>query len=268
VTRGRRRGPAAPPCEVVSTRRIRVAFLVALLLVGATGLRLYRVQVVDAAAHAERGERQRIRTVELPASRGRIFDREGAVLATSVDAATLHADPAVFRTGAGTDGATPPAADRREVARALAPLLGLEESDLVERLSREGRFVYLARQIDLELGERVMALRLPGIGLIVEPRRTYPSGSLAAQVIGFTGVDGHGLEGLEASHDRVLRGRPGTMLLERAPGGLAIASGARCRPRPDHRPRDPARGRAGRGRDGRPPRRAGSDRRRPRDRLG
>jgi len=224
----RRRGASATPCEVVSTRRIRLAFAGAVLLVGVAAAQLVRVQVVEAAVHAERGERQRIRTVELTATRGRIYDREGAVLATSVDSATIHADPAAFRSALGSDGRTLPAVgDRREVARALAPLLGLEEADLVERLGRDGRFVYLARQIDLEVGERVMALRLPGIGMIVEPRRAYPSAGLAAQVIGFTGIDGAGLEGLEATHDRVLRGRPGTMLLERAPGGLAISSGAR-----------------------------------------
>ena len=216
------------PVAVVSARRIRIAFALVLVALGATVAQLVQVQVVDAAEHAARGERQRVRTVELPAVRGRIYDREGAVLATSVDAAALHGDPAAFRPTTRADGTRVPAAgDRTEVARALAPLLGLDEADLVERLGREGRFVYLARQVDLDVAQGIMRLRLPGVGMHVEPRRTYPSGGTAAQVVGFTGIDGAGLQGLEASHDHLLRGRPGTLLIERAPGGLAIASGER-----------------------------------------
>ena len=221
-------GPERTATDRVSVRRIRIAFALVVVLVGVTFAQLVRVQVVDAAEHTARGERQRVRTVELPASRGRIYDREGAVLATSIDAAALHADPAAYRPSTRADGTRVPAAgDRSEVARAIAPLLGLDVADVEERLGRDGRFVYLARQVDLELAERVMDLRLPGVGMHVEPRRTYPSGGTAAQVVGFTGIDGGGLQGLEARYDHVLRGRPGTLLLERAPGGLAIPSGER-----------------------------------------
>lgn len=227
----RRRGastPPPPPAVVVPVRRIRSAFAVVLVLIGLTVAQLVQVQVVDGAEHAARGERQRLRTVELPAVRGRIYDREGAVLATSVDAAAVHADPAAFRPTTRPDGTRVPAAgDRREVARALAPLLDLDPVALADRLDRDGRFVYLARQVDLATAEAVMDLRLPGIGMHVEPRRAYPSGGTAAQVVGFTGIDGAGLQGLEASHDHVLRGRSGTLLVEHAPGGLAIASGER-----------------------------------------
>ena len=218
----------ASAVAVISARRIRSAFALMLLLVVATVAQLVQVQIVDAAEHAARGERQRVRTVELPASRGRIYDREGAVLATSVDAAAIHADPSAFRPTTRDDGTRVPAAgDRDQVARAIAPLLSLDPGELVDRLGRDGRFVYLARQVDLEVAERVMDLGLPGIGMHVEPRRAYPSGGTAAQVVGFTGIDGVGLQGLEARFDHVLRGRPGTLLLERAPGGLAIASGER-----------------------------------------
>ena len=218
----------ASAVAVISARRIRSAFALMLLLVVATVAQLVQVQIVDAAEHAARGERQRVRTVELPASRGRIYDREGAVLATSVDAAAIHADPSAFRPTTRDDGTRVPAAgDREQVARAIAPLLALDPGELVDRLGRDGRFVYLARQVDLEVAERVMDLGLPGIGMHVEPRRAYPSGGTAAQVVGFTGIDGVGLQGLEARFDHVLRGRPGTLLLERAPGGLAIASGER-----------------------------------------
>jgi cell division protein FtsI (penicillin-binding protein 3) len=222
------RDGSAQRIGAVSARRIRATFGVFLLVVVLTFGQLVRVQVLHAEEYAERGVRQRTRTIELPAARGRIYDREGDVLATSVMSATIYADPIAFRPTTRPDGTRVPAAgDPLRAARALAPLLGRDVDDVAERLQRDSRFVYLARQIDLEIGEEIMGMRLPGIHLLTEPRRVYPSGGLAAQVIGFTGIDGDALEGLEAIHDDVLRGVPGTLLLERAPGGLDISTGAR-----------------------------------------
>lgn len=212
----------------VSARRIRATFGVFLLVVTLTFGQLVRVQVLDAEEYSDRGVRQRTRTIELPAPRGRIYDREGDVLATSVVSATLYADPIAYRPTTRVDGTrVPAAADALQVARAIAPLLGREVADVVEQLQRDTRFVYLARQIELEAGYDIMAMRLPGIHLLTEPRRVYPAGGLAAQVIGFTGIDGDALQGLEASYDDVLRGVAGTLLLERAPGGLDISTGTR-----------------------------------------
>jgi cell division protein FtsI (penicillin-binding protein 3) len=222
------RGARDHRIDAVSARRIRATFGVFLLVVTLTFGQLVRVQVLQAEEFAERGVRQRTRTIELPAPRGRIYDREGDVLATSVVSATIYADPIAYRPTTRPDGTRVPAAgDPQRAARALAPLLGREVDDVAERLQRESRFVYLARQIDLEIGEEIMAMRLPGIHLLTEPRRVYPAGGLAAQVIGFTGIDGDALQGLESSHDDVLRGVPGTLLLERAPGGLDISTGTR-----------------------------------------
>lgn len=212
----------------LSRRRIRATFAVFLLVFGLSVAQLVNIQVLSAEEYAERGVRQRVRTIELPASRGRIYDREGDVLATSVLSATLYADPRSFVPSERPDGLiVPAAADASRVARTIAPLLDLDIAWVEERLRRDAHFVYLARQIDLSLGEEIMALRLPGIGMLTEPRRAYPSGGLAAQVIGFTGIDGDALQGLEARHDDLLRGTPGTLHFERAIGGLSIASGLR-----------------------------------------
>jgi cell division protein FtsI (penicillin-binding protein 3) len=212
----------------LSRRRIRGTFAVFILVFGLAVAQLVDIQVLRAEEHAERGVRQRERTIELPASRGRIYDREGDVLATSVTSATIYADPRSFVPQVRPDGVSVPAAgDAHRVARALAPILGLEADWIDERLRREAHFVYLARKIDLAVGEEIMALRLPGIGMLTEPNRIYPGGALAAQVIGFTGVDGDALQGLEARHDDLLRGTPGTLRFERALGGLSIASGMR-----------------------------------------
>ncbi len=212
----------------LSRRRIRATFAVFLLVFGLAVAQLVNIQVLSAEEYAERGVRQRSRTIELPASRGRIYDREGDVLATSVLSATLYADPRSFVPGVRPDGRDiPAAADAHRVARTIAPMLDLDVAWVEERLRRDAHFVYLARQIDLRLGEEIMALRLPGIGMLTEPSRVYPSGGLAAQVIGFTGIDGDALQGLEARHDDLLRGTPGTLHFERALGGLSIASGLR-----------------------------------------
>ena len=212
----------------LSRRRIRSTFAVFLVVFGLSVAQLVQIQVLRAEEHAERGVRQRERTIELPASRGRIYDREGDVLATSVTSATLYADPRSFVPQVRPDGITVPAAgDADRVARTIAPMLGLEAEWVEARLRRDAHFVYLARKIDLALGEEIMALRLPGIGMITEPHRVYPGGSLAAQVIGFTGIDGDALQGLEARYDDLLRGTPGQLRFERALGGLSITSGMR-----------------------------------------
>jgi cell division protein FtsI (penicillin-binding protein 3) len=212
----------------VGVRRIRWLLLVyGLVFMVAFGA-LVNIQVVNAPDYADRSVRQRARTVELVATRGRVYDREGDVLATSVQSATIYADPRAYRpteTPAGQP--VPPAASAAEVAAELAPIVGLDEAALTERLERDAHFVYVARQLDWEVGQRIRELQLPGIGLLTEPRRVYPAGGLAGQVVGFTGIDGEGLQGLESQYDQILRGRPGMLAFEQAPGGLDIASGAR-----------------------------------------
>lgn len=228
--------PAAPPDRKrrlrlpsdMAGRRIMGGLLVLCLAFGGVVVRLVDVQVQDAARWAERGAAQRARTIELPPRRGRLYDREGDILATSVDAATVYADPRAYRPATGQDGRViPPAGDAADVAARLAPLLGREPADLQELLERDAHFVYLGRQLDWELGQRIVALDLPGIGILTEPDRVYPGGDLAGQVVGFTDIDGVGLHGLEFQHDTVLRGRPGQLAVEQAPGGLSIASGVR-----------------------------------------
>jgi cell division protein FtsI (penicillin-binding protein 3) len=228
-----RRRIAAPRLKVrdagaFGVRRIRWLLVIYVLLMVVTIGKLVEIQVVNADAYAETSVRQRARTIDLPATRGRIYDRQGDVLATSVQAATIYADPRVFRSTTTPDGlAVPPAGDPQAVAAVLAPMLELAPTDIVERLERDAHFVYLGRQLDHELGEQIGALGLPGIGVLAEPDRMYPAAGLASQVVGFTGIDGEGLQGLEARYDEVLAGDAGMLVLERAPGGLDIASGMR-----------------------------------------
>lgn len=214
--------------DLLSVHRLRwllaIYGLVALLIFG----QLIRIQVVDDPGYAARSIAQRARTIDLPGERGRIYDRDGDVLATTIRSATIYADPRAFQGRETPDGlVVPPASDADEVASDLAPLLGRDADELRERLTGDGHFAYLARQLDHEVGEAVRELGIDGVGVITEPKRVYPAGGLAGQVVGFTGVDGEGLQGLEARHDDLLIGKPGMLAVERAPRGLDIASGVR-----------------------------------------
>jgi cell division protein FtsI (penicillin-binding protein 3) len=212
----------------VGVRRIRWLLLIYSLLFLVAFGGLVNIQIINAPDYADRSVRQRARTVELVATRGRVYDREGDVLATSVQSATIYADPRAYRPTETPDGlSVPPAASAAEVASVLAPIVGGDLDALTRRLESEAHFVYVARQLDWEVGQQVRELELPGIGLLTEPRRVYPAAGLAGQVVGFTGIDGEGLQGLESQYDQILRGRPGMLAFEQAPGGLNIASGVR-----------------------------------------
>ncbi|GBC87220.1 Penicillin-binding protein PbpB [bacterium HR12] len=190
-----------------------VALLAAMLVsFGAIFVRLTVLQVSQAASLRELALEQRLRTVELPATRGAIVDRNGEPLAVSLEARDVYADPRYVQ-------------DPWATAAVLAPLLGRGRAELAGLLREDTSFVYLARQVDLDLAERIAALGLPGVGFLPSSRRSYPAGSLAAQVLGFVGVDGVGLAGLELEYEDELAGTPGERTQEIDPLGQPIAGG-------------------------------------------
>ncbi|MFQ5554859.1 MAG: peptidoglycan D,D-transpeptidase FtsI family protein [Acidimicrobiia bacterium] len=203
--------------RVADLRLVLVAVLL-ILAFGGIGYRLLNVQGLHPDAYVERGIDQRVRHEALPAKRGTIFDRDGVELAVSISAVTLVADPSQIDDPIG-------------VARMMAPLLDLDEPDLVERLSKEdSRFAYVARRLEREamgdVGELVESLGLAGFTFVDEPRRVYPAGALASQILGFVqDDDGVGLEGLEYEFDSVLAGTPGALIVERDPYGNPIPQG-------------------------------------------
>lgn len=194
---------------------VLACYLLATLLIAG---RLVNVQVVSADTYRELAEQQMEREVELPATRGRIYDRDGQPLAMSLSAATIYANPQVLRDHD---------LDATEVAAELAPLLSKPFDEVAALLEKDAPFVFLARQLPREVGEQITAMDLPGVGVLDEPKRTYPAGRLAAEVIGFAGVDNTGLSGLERAQDERLAGEPGTLRLERAPGGVTISAAPR-----------------------------------------
>jgi cell division protein FtsI (penicillin-binding protein 3) len=200
---------ARPPAA-----RLVGLFAVIALAFGGVAARLVLLQIRNGRAYTSLAAEQRVRHVSLPAARGTLFDRSMHELALSLPAKAVFADPALVTDAAGA-------------ASRLAPLLGLSAERLLRSLSAESRFEYLARRVDLSVADRIEDLALPGIGFLDEPKRYYPGGSLAAQVLGFVGIDGAGLAGLELQYEELLAGRPGSLMVEQDPDGLAIPQGLR-----------------------------------------
>lgn len=221
---GRSRRPSRPPPRLGRpARRLQTSLsVVAVVLVVLTG-RLVQLQGVDAAAYASRAEQQRIRHTDLPATRGTIVDRAGNVLARTVEADTVFADPQLARVAVSTTAAR------------LAPVLGTTAAALAPQLTRPGRFVVLARAVDPATAQRIRELTLPGIGIQAGSMREHPGHELAANLIGFTGRDGTGLAGIESSQQDVLAGRAGSQTVEVDGSGRQIPSGV-------HKERDPVPG--------------------------
>jgi cell division protein FtsI (penicillin-binding protein 3) len=198
---------------MVGTRR-RLAALLVVLALAFTGLaaRLTYVQGLSSSRYASFGASQRVRNVALPAERGSIYDRNRVELAMSTRQRTVWANPQQVR-------------DPVAEARALAPVLHLDEAALRDKLRAGGSFVYLARKVDDGTADAVTKLRLDGISLLEEPKRFDPAGPLAVPVLGQVGVDNNGLSGLESQYERQLAGRPGRVEVEHDPSGRQIASG-------------------------------------------
>jgi cell division protein FtsI (penicillin-binding protein 3) len=167
--------------------------------------RLLYLQVFQHADMMARANRQQLRTIKLPAKRGEIVDRTGHVLAYSVDADTIAADP--------TDVGDPEQV-AASVCGALDACTPQQRATMAERLRSKLQFVYLARQISGDEARRVRALDLPGLLYYKENRRYYPNKELAAHVLGYVGLDNGGLAGLESTFDARIRGREGKMLVQ------------------------------------------------------
>jgi len=195
-TRRPRRGPGLPPTRLVE-RRIGLLFALFLMLLALAALRATWLGTVRSGSLSERAVSQQIEDIADPASRGTIFDRNGVELAVSEDSVTVFAHPFLID-------------DPMKVAAKLAPLIGLTEDELLRKLSnRKLTFVYLRRKMDASLGEKIKKLGIEGIGTVTEPKRVYPQGYLASQVLGLVGTDNVGLSGLEYARDKELRGEDG-----------------------------------------------------------
>lgn len=170
------------------------------LLLGfaALSVRAAYLQTVKTDFLREMGDARYSRVLEIPATRGRILDREGEALAVSTPVKSIWAIPADVKLG-------------RQAERQLSSLLKMSPSELEHKLADASReFVYLKRQVAPETAEAIEQLRLHGVYEQREYRRYYPAGEITAHVIGFTGVDDTGQEGMELAYQDILAGRPGS----------------------------------------------------------
>ncbi len=192
-------------------RRIGLLFALFLILLGFVVIRATWLGTVKAGALKERAVTQQEEDITVPARRGTITDRHGLELAVSEDATTVFANPFLIKQPA-------------VVAAKLAPLLDVPEDELLKILSdREKGFAYLKRKLDSTNGHRVEKLGIEGIGTTTEPKRSYPQGALASQVLGLVGTENGGLSGLEYSRDEELGGSDGERRLVKDAMGETVS---------------------------------------------
>jgi cell division protein FtsI (penicillin-binding protein 3) len=173
--------------------RIALAGLALVVLAGVVVRRAVQLQVHESARLREWAERNYLRDIEVAPRRGRILDRNGDELASTVDFDSIYCNPRQL-------AAVPGAAER------LGAALGMDPHEVQRILGQPRYFAWLRRKATPEQRDAALALKLPGLGVRKEPGRVYPKGGLAATLLGYTSVDGRGLEGLELGFDQVLRG--------------------------------------------------------------
>jgi cell division protein FtsI (penicillin-binding protein 3) len=161
-------------------------------------LRAFWIQGPGNAFYEAKGVRGTQRELELPASRGKILDRNGQVIATSLEAKSVIAY-----------NDTVPDDLSAEKVKKLASLLQISESDLRKKLQEDRKQIFLKRQVEPAIAQQIKQLEIPGIGLNNEYRRFYPEGEAMAHVVGFTNVEDRGQEGMELSRQKELAGHPG-----------------------------------------------------------
>lgn len=196
--------------EKWSKIRIRIiggCFAVFFVIISA---RAFYLQILKEDDWVKRAERQHQKMVPLTPARGTIYDSTGAALAVSVEVDSCFAEPAVI-------------VDVDKAAFSLAPLLGMSREAVAKKLTGKRSFVWLQRQITPELARKIKDLKISGIGFVKETRRFYPNSEVAAHVIGFTGLDPEGLEGIELGYNRQILGSTGYMITERDALGREIA---------------------------------------------
>ncbi|RYF53815.1 MAG: penicillin-binding protein 2, partial [Comamonadaceae bacterium] len=194
----------ASPLLASKTPVWRSKFIVAMIALGFFGLagRAAYVQVFGNAFFQRQGEVRFARTLELPANRGKIVDRNGLILASSVPAASIWAIP---------EDVEQDKPEVRAKLKQLAKLLDMPLAELNKKLADEDKtFVWIKRQLDWDVGQQIAKLDIKGVYQRKEYKRQYPEGEAAAHVVGFTNVEDHGQEGMELAFDKDLAGKAGS----------------------------------------------------------
>ncbi len=205
--------PEPPPPVLqrwVRLRLLGVAGCLSLLFL-LVASRAYDLQVKQGDHYKKLAEKQHVRTVEIPAPRGAIYDATGDELAVTAESDSVFANPREVK-------------DVAKTAQSLAKILELDIRVLESRLAAPKSFIWLKRHVTAEQAEAIKKLKLSGIVCTKEPRRFYAMGALAGPVLGFAGIDGRGLAGLELKLDQALTGRRARLAAVRdASGGFVFS---------------------------------------------
>lgn len=178
--------------------------------------RIAWLQIVTPEKLVREGDLRSLRVQPVPAARGMISDRVGRPLAVSVPVSAVWADPKEVKAGGGVIN--------NSRWQALSETLSIPLDKLASSINANpnGRFVYVARQVNESVSDYIKQLKLPGIHLREESRRYYPAGQVTSQLIGFTNIDGQGIEGIEKSFDKWLTGQPGERVVRKDRFGRVI----------------------------------------------
>jgi cell division protein FtsI (penicillin-binding protein 3) len=199
---------------MIMERRGRILAILLLMGLGfaLVALRLVYLQIFQRAELSARAERQQERLVKLEPKRGTIYDRMHRELAVSLDVDSIYGVPAEIE-------------NPRAIAQRLSTILHESPRVLERRLAGNKHFVWLSRKVEPVKAEKVKALGSREIGSLLESKRFYPKKTLAGPLIGFTGMDNEGLEGLERAYDKVLHGVSGWMIAEKDAVGRTVFPG-------------------------------------------
>lgn len=209
----RGRIPSLPTPAINPGARIWFVFIVFIFLSFVLVGRAAWLSVIDASSNREDARNSRLATIDLPARRGTIYDRNGTVLATSINAVTVVCNPVEVT-------------DPQGEAAQLAAVLGGKPSDYLPALTTPDTvFAYVARKISEADGDKLKALDMPGIDFMNDSMRVYPNGRVAGQIIGMCDIDDIGLSGLEMYYNDILAGTNGQIKVERGQNGFPIAGG-------------------------------------------
>jgi cell division protein FtsI (penicillin-binding protein 3)/stage V sporulation protein D (sporulation-specific penicillin-binding protein) len=167
--------------------------------------KLFMMQVVKASDLKAIGIERRTHDQSIQPERGQILDAQGHVMAQSVPAKEVYADPQTLDAliADGKDY------DKKTIAQKLGDILGVDSNNILDKLNKDLKWVSLAHQVDLEKVEQIKALKIPGVGFNDEQKRVYPMETLASSVLGIVDLSGHGAEGVELYYDKALYGTPG-----------------------------------------------------------
>lgn len=175
-------------------------------------IRLGFVQLKEGPFLKNLADEEHYRGVPVAPKRGNIEDCNGNILAMSVSSDTVYAVPAEVKKSG----------KQQEIAEKLAEILEMDKTKVLERITKRTSLEYVKKKIPAEAAAKIKEANLPGVGIVEDSTRFYPNGSLAAHVLGFTGVDSQGLEGIEHSRDEELTGIPGSILTEYGANGIKI----------------------------------------------